>query len=48
MVVIAGCLIVKNNKISNDMDKLIAKRERNRLSNEKTIAPLFLISDIIE
>ena len=24
-------------KISNDMDKLIAKRERNRLSNEKTI-----------
>ena len=28
---------VTEQKISNDMDKLIAKRERNRLSNEKTI-----------
>ena len=28
---------VTEQKISNDMVKLIAKRERNRLSNEKTI-----------
>lgn len=28
---------VTEQKISNDLDKLIAKRERNRLSNEKTI-----------
>ena len=28
---------VTEQKISNDMDKLIAKRERNRLSNKKTI-----------
>lgn len=28
---------VTEQKISNDMDKLIAKREMNRLSNEKTI-----------
>lgn len=28
---------VTEQKISNDMDKLIAKRERNRLSNEKLL-----------
>ena len=28
---------VTEQKISNDMDKLIAKREKNRLSNEKNI-----------